>query len=227
MISKETFLKALENYRSVCADQLISDSNLRIRQGNFEYIFRADNVVYLGDGTEFLTLTFDDDWTSHGTAQVVSNSVSLDGSSWLSYGQLELGGSDFQIEARVLESADDMIQRRKIFELYTSAELNISLYSSGAGKNLDLFVNCDGTFDTYNEPAILGREYHFVLKYRAETGQLTLDIDGVQVYSLVVSGLNQRRTFEQVLVGSSAYHENANWLGTISDFKIYDGFAEV
>ena len=38
MISKETFLKALENYRSVCADQLISDSNLRIRQGNFEYI---------------------------------------------------------------------------------------------------------------------------------------------------------------------------------------------
>ena len=181
----------------------------------------------MGDGTEFLTLTFDDDWTSHGTAQVVSNSVSLDGSSWLSYGQLELGGSDFQIEARVLESADDMIQRRKIFELYTSAELNISLYSSGAGKNLDLFVNCDGTFDTYNEPAILGREYHFVLKYRAETGQLTLDIDGVQVYSLVVSGLNQRRTFEQVLVGSSAYHENANWLGTIADFKIYDGFAEV
>lgn len=224
MISRNTLLDALKNYNELNAAAILSDGILRLQRGNFEYVFSPDAINYLGDGSEFLALSFADEWTAHGDAQLTDGTLILDGASWLSRGSLTLGGQDFQIEGRAFESADDMLARRKIFELYTSADLNISLYSSGAGKNLDLLVNAGGTIDLYSEPAILEREYQFKLKFANST--LTLAIDGTQIYSAQVTGLNERRTFEQVLIGASVLHSGAAWRGSISDFKIFDGFAE-
>ena len=169
--------------------------------------------------------SFTDDWTQVGTPAMFDETLALDGASWLERGQIELGGRDFQIVGLALEEAEDMTIRRKIFELYTSAELNISLYSSGAGKNLDLLVNCGGSFDNYNCPAILEREFTFALLWRQETSTLVLKIDGEEIYSFNVAGLTERKTFERVLVGGSVLHTNATWKGAISEFKIYDGYA--
>lgn len=227
MISKDTLLKAITLYRELDGEQLIVDSTLKIRQGEYEYRFVADSVKYIGDGSEFLALSFANEWANHGDARLAEDTLTLDGASWLSTTALELGGQDFQISGRVLESAEDMLVRRKIFELYTSADLNISLYSSGAGKNLDLLVNCGGVFDSYSEPAILERSYNFAVKWQQSSRSLSLTVDGNLIYSLAIAGLSERKTFEQVLVGSSVLHGGANWRGTISDFKIYDGFCEV
>lgn len=228
MISKEVALSMLLNYHELTLERMITGSQVRLRLGNYEYIINADEVKYVGDGSEFVTVALgDNDWTSYGQPTIAGGVLALDGASWLGKGTVELGGKDFQISGRVFESEADMTQRRKIFELYTSAELNMSLYSSGAGKNLDLFANCGGgTIDAYSEPAILEREYSFALKWRQATGVLTLYIDGGQIYSNVIAGFATRQTFNQILLGGSAYHENAAWKGTIVDFRIYDGYAE-
>ena len=227
MISRDTLLKALDFYKELSGEQLIVDSSLKIKQGSFEYIFRADEVNYIGEGAEFLLLELAtlEDFTTHGTPTLENKILTLDGSSWLSYGAVTLGGKDFQISGRVFESADDMIARRKIFELYTSSDLNLSLYSSGAGKNLDLYGNIGGEFDIYSEPATLEREYNFALKWRQSSQVLSLEIDGEEIYSRTVSGLSEAKVFSKLLIGNGEYHQNSTWKGTISDFKIYDGFA--
>lgn len=212
MISKETALDALKNYHEISLGALIDDGALKIRSGNYEYKFDASEVKYVGTGEEFLAYHYD--------------FLNCDGVIWITGGSVTLGGKDFQISGKAYEDADDMTARRKIFELYTSNELNISLYSSGAGKNLDLFINCGGVYDNYNEPAILEREYEFALKWRQAEKTLTLTIDGEEIYSIGVEGLSEPQTFEQLLIGGSVYHTNATWRGTISEFKIYDGYAE-
>ena len=229
MITKATFLKALGDYRELCGDQLITDNAIKITQGNFEYVFRADEVNYVGDGLEFLLLelTTMDGWTVHGSPQLANGVLALDGDSWLTRDAIALGGRDFQISGKVFEDSDDMIARRKIFELYTSATLNLSLYSSGAGKNLDLYGNIGGSeFDVYNEPAIIEREYSFALKWRQSASKLTLEIDGREIYSRIVDGFSEQKTFDKLLIGAGEYHPNSTWRGTISNFRIFDGFAE-
>lgn len=228
LISKDELLKTLGYYRdNNISDLTIDDNKLKLRQGNFEYVFNPDAINYTGSGEEFVTVSLaDSGWTAQGIPTVVNGAATLDGSSYLTYGELALGGQDFQISGQVLESADDMIARRKIFELYASQDLNLSLYSSGAGKNLDMLVNVGGMFDNYNEPAILEREYHFVLKWKQDTGTLTLHIDGNLIYTVAGAGFTERKTFSQLILGSSTLHANANWKGTIADFKVYDGFAE-
>ena len=226
MISKDTALNALRNFGTEHMASMIDDGALKIQLGDYEYIFNADTIKYVGDGADYVTVSLGDGkWTASGNPVLDNCTLTLDGASWLSRGAVELGGKDFQIVGRVAESADDMIVRRKIFELYTSAALNISLYSSGAGKNLDLLINVGGAFDDYAEPAILEREYTFVLKWRQATAALTLEVDGTEIYSRTVEGFNERRTFNQCLVGGSVLHEGATWKGTIANFKIYDGFA--
>lgn len=226
-VSKQEFLKAM-GYAIDNGGFTIEDSKLKIRQDNYEYVFNADSVNYKGTGEEFIAVSLaDSTWTAHGTPLIVNGSVTLDGSSWLERGAVELGGSDFQISGRVLESAEDMPARRKIFELYTSSDLNISLYSSGAGKNLDLLVNCGGAYDNFSEPATLEREYTFALKYKQNTGNLTLYVGGELIYQFEVSGLTERQTFNQLILGASVLHDNAAWKGTIADFLIYDGYCEV
>ena len=226
MIGKETALNALRNFGTEHMASMIDGDALKVRLGDYEYVFSADKVNYIGDGADYVTVSLGDGkWTAHGNPTLENCTLTLDGASLLSRGAVELGGKDFQIIGRVIESADDMIVRRKIFELYTSAALNISLYSSGAGKNLDLLTNVGGTFDDYTEPAILEREYSFVLKWLQATANLSLTIDGTEIYSRTVEGFNERRTFEQCLVGGSVLHDGATWKGTVANFKIYDGFA--
>ena len=226
MIGKQTALDALRHFHTAQISSMIDGDALKLRLGDYEYIFTADAVNYVGDGAGYVVVSLGDaQWTAHGNPTLEGCTLTLDGASWLSRGAVELGGKDFQIIGRVVESADDMIVRRKIFELYTSAALNISLYSSGAGKNLDLLTNVGGAFDDYTEPAILEREYNFALKWIQSTAILSLAIDGEEIYSRTVTGFNERRTFEQVLVGGSVLHDGATWKGTIADFKIYDGFA--
>lgn len=227
MISKETALKMFSDYNEEYTARLIDGRTLKIRKDDYEYLFTADEVNYVGDGSNFLVAQLNDDgWASHGNPTFSESILTLDGSSWLSRSNISLGGSDFQISGKVYESATDMIARRKIFELYTSAELNVSLYSSGAGKNLDLLVKCGGTFDNYNEPAIIGAEYTFALKYRQSTRRMRLYVNGAEVYSFEVASFGEAKSFEQVALGAGISHENANWLGTISEFKIYSGYAE-
>lgn len=227
LISKQEFLKAM-GYAIDNGGLVIEDSKLKIRQDNYEYVFNADAINYKGTGEEFIAVSLaDSTWTAHGTPMIVNGSVTLDGSSWLERGVVELGGNDFQISGRVFESATDMTIRRKIFELYTSADLNISLYSSGAGKNLDLLVNCGGSFDSFSEPATLEQEYTFALKYKQNTGNLTLYVGGELIYQFEVSGLAERQTFNQLILGASVLHDNAAWKGTIADFVVYDGYCEV
>lgn len=226
MISKQTALNALRNFHAGQMSSMIDGETLKIRLNDYEYIFNADAINYVGDGADFVVANLtDEQWTTHGTPNLADGTLTLDGASWLSRGGISLGGKDFQIVGRVVEDSTDMIVRRKIFELYTSSALNISLYSSGAGKNLDLLTNCGGTFDDYSEPAILDTEYFFALKWLQESSTLSLAIDGEEIYSREVTGFGERRTFEQVILGASVLHENAIWRGTIADFKIYDGFA--
>lgn len=227
MINKAAALNLISYYRELNLLKSLDGTALKLRIGNYEYVFEADEVNYVGDGSEFIVASFmGGGWTNHG-AQLQDNVLTLDGASWLSRGALALGGRDFQICGLVYESATDMIARRKIFELYQSADLNISLYSSGAGKNLDLLVNCSGSFDNYTEPATLEKEYSFALKWLQPLGTLKLYVDDEEIYSLTVPGLTQRQTFSQLLLGSSVLHAGAYWLGTIKDFKIYDGYCEV
>ena len=225
MISAQEALNSFREFREASLANCIWENGLRIKRGNYEYVFNADEKNYIGNGSEFIVASFTDDWTQVGNPTMFDETLALDGASWLERGQIELGGRDFQIVGLALEEAEDMTIRRKIFELYTSAELNISLYSSGAGKNLDLLVNCGGTFDNYNCPAILEREFTFALLWRQETSTLVLKIDGEEIYSFNVTGLTERKTFERVLVGGSVLHTNATWKGAISEFKIYDGYA--
>ena len=225
MISAQEALNSFREFREAGLANCIWENGLRIKRGNYEYVFNADEKNYVGDGSEFVVASFTDDWTQVGNPAMFDETLALDGASWLERGQIELGGRDFQIVGLALEEAEDMTIRRKIFELYTSAEMNISLYSSGAGKNLDLLVNCGGTFDNYNCPAILEREFTFALLWRQETSTLVLKIDGEEIYSFNVTGLTERKTFERVLVGGSVLHTNATWKGAISEFKIYDGYA--
>lgn len=215
---------ALLNYNKKIKAQLISNSALRIRIDNYEYVFTADEINYVGDGAEFLVAGLTDDgWTNHGAT--LSNGVlELDGASYLSRENITLGGRDFQIRGKVFENAADMIQRRKIFELYTNADLNMSLYSSGAGKNLDFFVNCDGTLDNYAEPAILEKEYDFQVVWRQDSMKLVLYVDDIEIYSNRITGFSTPRTFSQLYLGAGIYHSNAYWKGTISAFKIFDGY---
>lgn len=227
MINKAAALNLMTYYRELNLLNSLDGTAQKLRIGNYEYVFYADEVNYVGDGSEFIVASLTDDgWTNHGT-QLQDNVLTLDGASWLSRGTLALGGRDFQISGTVFESATDMLARRKIFELYTSPELNISLYSSGAGKNLDLLVNCSGSFDNYTEPAILEQEYSFALKWLQDMGTLKLFIDGEEIYSLTVPGLATRQTFSQLLLGSSVLHTGANWLGRIGNFTVYDGYCEV
>ena len=226
MISKENALEAFREFKDASLANCIWENGLRIKRGNYEYVFNADEINYIGNGDEFLVATFADEWTSYGSPQLSNGVLTLDGSSYLTRGAVELGGRDFQISGRAFESAEDMAVRRKIFELYTSDDLNFSLYSSGAGKNLDLLIFNEGTYDIYNFPAILEREFTFVLLWRQETSMLELKIDGEEIYSLNVPGFTARKNFEQVLIGGSTKHSGATWKGTISDFKIYDGYCE-
>lgn len=227
LVSKEEFLKAM-GYVIDNGGLVIEDSKLKIQQGDYEYVFNADSVNYKGTGEEFITVSLaDSTWTAHGSPAIVNSSVTLDGSSWLERGAVELGGKDFQISGRVFESATDMPARRKIFELYTANDLNISLYSSGAGKNLDLLVNCSGSFDNFSEPATLEQEYTFALKYKQDTGNLMLYVGGELIYQLEVSGLTERQTFNQLILGASVLHDNAAWKGTIANFVVYDGYCEL
>ena len=227
MIGKETALNALRNFGTQHMASMIDGDALKVRLGDYEYVFSEDKVNYIGDGADYVTVSLGDgQWTAHGNPTLENCTLTLDGASWLSRGAVELGGKDFQIIGRVVESADDMIVRRKIFELYTSAALNISLYSSGAGKNLDLLVHCGEVYDNYFEPAILEREYTFALKWRQETSTLSLTVDGEEIYSLIVPAFAERKIFERVLVGGSVLHSNAAWKGTIAEFKIFDGWSD-
>ncbi len=226
MISKDTALDALRLFHDTSLANSIWEGGLRIRRGNFEYVFNADEINYVGDGAEFMVASFKDEWTAAGTPQLSDGVLALDGVSWLERGAVELGGRDFQITGRAFEDPNDMAVRRKIFELYTSGDLNVSLYSSGAGKNLDLLVHCGGVYDNYFEPAILEREYTFALKWRQETSTLSLTVDGEEIYSLIVPAFAERKIFERVLVGGSVLHSNAAWKGTIAEFKIFDGWSD-
>lgn len=226
MISKDTALDALKFFHEISLANLIWEGGLRIKRGGFEYVFNADEINYVGDGAEFMVASFKDEWTAAGTPQLSDGVLTLDGVSWLERRAVELGGRDFQITGRVFEDPNDMAVRRKIFELYTSGDLNVSLYSSGAGKNLDLLVHCGGVYDNYFEPAILEREYTFALKWRQETSTLSLTVDGEEIYSLIVPAFAERKTFERVLVGGSVLHSNAAWKGTIAEFKIFDGWSD-
>ena len=226
MISKETALNAFRDYNELSKAKMISGSVLRLQIGDYEYIFNPDEINYVGNGDEFLIANLKGDgWTNHGVT--VSDGVyEFDGASYLERENITLGGRDFQIRGTVYESATDMIQRRKIFELYTSDELNMSLYSSGAGKNLDFFVNCEGTLDNYAEPAILEREYNFQVVWRQETTRLILYVNGNEIYNNRLTGFSTAKTFLQLRLGGSIYHPDAYWKGTISEFKVYDGFLE-
>lgn len=227
MINKAAALNLVTYYRELNLLNSLDGSALKLKIGNYEYVFYADEVNYVGDGSEFIVASLTDDgWTNHG-AQLQADVLTLDGASWLSRGAIALGGRDFQISGLVYESATDMIARRKIFELYQVTDLNISLYSSGAGKNLDLLVNCSGSFDNYSEPAIIGREYSFALKWLQDMSTLKLYVDDEEIYSVTIPGLGQRQTFSQLLLGSSVLHEGAHWKGTISNFTIHDGYCEV
>lgn len=226
MISKDTALDALREFREASLANSIWEGGLRIRRGNFEYVFNADEINYVGDGAEFVVVSLKDEWSAAGTPQLSDDVLTLDGVSWLESGAIELGGRDFQITGRAYEDPNDMAVRRKIFELYTSGDLNVSLYSSGAGKNLDLLVHCGEVYDNYFEPAILEREYTFALKWRQETSTLVLKIDGEEIYSLIVPAFTERKIFERVLVGGSVLHSNAAWKGTIAEFKIFDGWSD-
>ena len=227
MISKETALKMFSDYNEEYTAQLIDGNTLRIRKNDYEYLFTADEVNYVGDGSSFLVAQLGDDgWISQGSPTFSEGILTLDGSSYLTRGNISVGGADFQISGKVYESATDMIARRKIFELYTSDSLNVSLYSSGAGKNLDLLIKCNGAYDYYNEPAILEQEYTFALKYRQSTRRVRLYVNGSEVYSFEVASFDAAKTFNQLALGAGISHENANWLGTISEFKIYSGYAE-
>ena len=226
MISKDTALDALREFREASLANSIWEGGLRIRRGNFEYVFNADEINYVGDGAEFVVASFKDEWTAAGTPQLSDGVLTLDGASYLERGAVELGGRDFQITGRAFEDPNDMAVRRKIFELYTSGDLNVSLYSSGAGKNLDLLVHCGEVYDNYFEPAILEREYTFALKWRQETSTLVLKIDGEEIYSLIVPAFTERKIFERVILGGSVLHSNAAWKGTIAEFKIFDGWSD-
>lgn len=227
LISKEELLKVI-GYAggNNVSDLTIEDNKLKLRQGNYEYIFNCDEINYKGSGEEFIIVSMADGWTAQGNPTVVNNTVTLDGASWLTHGAITLGGKDFQIVGTANESASDMVARRKIFELYTDGDLNLSLYSSGAGKNLDLLIHCGGTFDNYTEPAILEREYTFALAWKQATGTLTLKVDDQLIYTVTGAAFDTAKTFNQVLLGASAYHEGAAWKGSISNFKIYNGYAE-
>lgn len=227
MINKDELFKTLGYYLDNDDNFAIEGDKLKLTRGNYEYYFNADEVRYTGDGSEFIVVSLaDSGWAASGNPAVINGTVTLDGSSWLTRGAVELGGKDFQISGTVYEDPADMIARRKIFELYTDENLNLSLYSSGAGKNLDLLINCGGTFDNYTEPALLEAEYTFALVWKQSTSTLVLKINGETVYTVVATGLGERRTFEQVILGASAYHTDATWKGTIANFKIYDGYAE-
>ena len=226
MISKDTALDALREFRSASMANLIWENGLRIRHRNFEYVFNADEINYVGDGAEFVVVSLKDEWTAAGTPQLSDGVLTLDGASYFERGAVELGGRDFQITGRAFEDPNDMAVRRKIFELYTSGDLNVSLYSSGAGKNLDLLVHCGGVYDNYFEPAILEREYTFALKWRQETSTLSLTVDGEEIYSLIVPAFTERKIFERVILGGSVLHSNAAWKGTIAEFKIFDGWSD-
>lgn len=228
IITKEELLKVIGySAENSAADLTVEDNKLKVRQGNYEYVFNADAVNYTGSGLEFVVVSLaDSGWTAQGNPTVVNGTATLDGASWLTRSQVSLGGKDFQIVGTVYESANNMIARRKIFELYTDEDLNISLYSSGAGKNLDLFVKCGGTFDNYTEPALLETEYQFALKWNQEAGTLKLYVNDEEIYSVTGTGFSERKTFEQVLLGASVFHSDALWKGTISGFKIFDGFCE-
>lgn len=226
MANKKAVLNALRYFSQLLKIDLISGSKLRIRLNNYEYIFNPDEINYIGDGSEFLVAGLaDNGWTNHGAT--FSNGVlELDGTSYLSRENITLGGRDFQIRGTVYESATDMIQRRKIFELYTSDALNMSLYSSGAGKCLDFFTNCEGTLDNYAEPAILEQEYSFQIVWRQETTRLILYVNGNEIYNNKLAGFSTAKTFSQLRLGAGIYHPDAFWKGTISAFAIYDGFLE-
>lgn len=226
MTGIEMIKNALNSYIEKLKAQLISNSALRIKINNYEYVFNADEINYVGDGAEFLVAGLTDGgWTNHGAT--LSNGVlEIDGASYLSRENITLGGRDFQIRGKVFESASDMIQRRKIFELYTNDDLNMSLYSSGAGKNLDFFVNCDGTLDNYAEPAILEKEYEFTIVWRQDSMKLVLYVDDIEIYSNRITGFSTQRTFSQLYLGAGIYHSNSFWKGTISAFKIFDGYSE-
>lgn len=209
-------------------EALIDDSKIKIRIGNYEYVFNADAVNYVGDGREFLIVSLGDGgWSQQGSPSFSNGVLTLDGASYLTRGNISLGGQDFQISGTVYESETDMITRRKIFELYMNDDLNMSLYSSGTGRNLDLFVNCEGTSDNYAEPAILEREYNFKLVWQQADSHLTLYVDGEEIYSNRINGFSTVKTFTELRLGNGIYHDTAYWLGTISDFKIYSGFTEV
>lgn len=192
---------------------------LKFRSGDYEFSQPFQLSAFTGETENFVTVDMsDDDWTLHGAEL-------FDGSSYLERGAIELGGQDFTIDGTAFESATDMFVRRKIFELYTSGALNLSLYSSGAGKNLDLLVNCGGEFDNFAKPAILEREFRFTLVWRQVEKILRLFVNNEKIYTVEGCGFGVRRTFDKTRLGAGILHADSFWRGTITSFKIYDGLA--
>lgn len=192
---------------------------LKVRLGDYEFSQPFQLSTFTGETENFVTVDMSGDgWTLHGAEL-------FDGETFLERGSIELGGQDFTIDGTAFESAENMFVRRKIFELYTSGALNLSLYSSGAGKNLDLLVNCDGEFDNFAKPAILEREFKFTLVWRQVEQILRLFIDGKKIYTVEGCGFGVRRTFDKLRLGAGILHADSFWRGTISSFKIYDGLA--
>lgn len=213
----EKFLSTVDGYFFV--DVVDGAPILKVRIGDYEFTQPFQLTTFTGETANFVAVDMSDDgWTLHGAEL-------FDGESYLERGAIELGGQDFTIDGTAFESAENMFVRRKIFELYTSGALNLSLYSSGAGKNLDLLVNCGGEFDNFSKPAILEREFRFSLVWRQVDKILRLFVDGEKIYTIEGCGFDVRRTFEQARLGAGILHADSFWRGTITSFKIYDGLA--
>lgn len=57
MINKAAALNLISYYHQVTLTNSLDGSALKLRIGNYEYVFEADEVNYVGDGSEPVSLT--------------------------------------------------------------------------------------------------------------------------------------------------------------------------
>lgn len=162
-------------------------------------------------------------WTAYGSPSISSKQLYLPGNS--SYvarnSSLTLGGKDFTIRGwfNMSSSSGDYA---RVFTLYTTA-------NSGSDSIVFARVSTDEQIDfgIFGTPVrcdiTLGEIHHFEFDYIHSQGATKCFIDGV-LQGTISKSVSQM-TFAKCQLGRSEYSANGYYIGTIDDFKIYDGVA--
>ena len=156
-------------------------------------------------------------WTATGNPAIENGALVLDGSSYLRLdGSLTLGGQDFTINGWFnISSATPSLAA--IFTVY-----------EGTTRFLSCYVGDNSIWLRANEQQkrvsfVFNTLHHLEVDYSHATGKTRLFIDGT--LATTITQTLSRRNLSFVALGNGTWNGATGFVGTIDDFRIYDGVA--